>query len=57
MQDDVDISLTATGKPRSGKLIVCSGKGEKFREIPLNAEARRYLDEYNKSAPESCGCR
>ncbi len=33
-------------KPRSGKLIVRSGKGEKFREIPLNAEARRSLSEY-----------
>ncbi len=45
MQDDVDI------KPRSGKLVVRSGKGEKFREIPLNAEARRYLDEYIKVRP------
>jgi integrase len=31
--DDVDL------KPRSGKLMVRSGKGEKFREIPLNCTA------------------
>lgn len=33
-------------KPRSGTLVVRNGKGGKFREIPLNAEARRYLSEY-----------
>jgi site-specific recombinase XerD len=38
-------------KPRSGNLVVRSGKGEKFRELPLNAEARRYLDEYIKVRP------
>lgn len=29
--------------PRSGKVTIWSGKGEKKREIPLNAEARRAL--------------
>lgn len=33
-------------KSRSGKLIVRSGKGEKFREVPLNADARRALNDY-----------
>ncbi|MBN1887426.1 MAG: tyrosine-type recombinase/integrase [Thermoflexales bacterium] len=43
--DDVDI------RPRSGNLVVRSGKGEKFREIPLNAEVRRCLEAYIKVRP------
>jgi len=38
--DDVEI------RPRSGKVIVRSGKGGKYREVPLNAEARQALGQY-----------
>ena len=31
---------------RKGKVIVRSGKGEKYREVPLNAECRRALQAY-----------
>ena len=31
---------------RKGKLAVRSGKGAKYREVPLNADARRALHEY-----------
>ncbi|MBN1890430.1 MAG: tyrosine-type recombinase/integrase [Thermoflexales bacterium] len=33
-------------KPRSGKLLVRLGKGEKSREIPLNGDVRRALGDY-----------
>jgi site-specific recombinase XerD len=31
---------------RKGKVVVRSGKGQKYREVPLNGEARRSLNEY-----------
>jgi site-specific recombinase XerD len=31
---------------RKGKVVVRSGKGQKYREVPLNAEARRSLNAY-----------
>ena len=31
---------------RKGKLVVRSGKGQKYREVPLNLEARRAIGEY-----------
>jgi site-specific recombinase XerD len=31
---------------RKGKVVVRSGKGQKYREVPLNAEARRAIGEY-----------
>ncbi|MGI5818124.1 MAG: tyrosine-type recombinase/integrase [Armatimonadota bacterium] len=31
---------------RKGKVVVRSGKGQKYREVPLNAEARRAIEEY-----------
>lgn len=37
---DVEIS------ERRGRVVVRMGKGEKYREVPLNAEARRALQEY-----------
>ncbi len=33
-------------KPRSGKVIVRSGKGDKYREVPLNADARQAISQY-----------
>ncbi len=33
-------------KPRSGKVIVRSGKGAKYREVPLNAETRQAVGQY-----------
>lgn len=41
---DIDLS------PRSGTIIV-QGKGQKFRTIPLNAEAREALSRYFKVCP------
>jgi site-specific recombinase XerD len=37
-----DLTITE----RAGQLTVRSGKGGKFRQVPLNAEARRALREY-----------
>lgn len=34
---------------RKGKLIVRYGKGQKYREVPLNSDARKALNEYLKS--------
>ena len=34
---------------RKGKLIVRCGKGQKYREVPLNSDARKALNEYLKS--------
>lgn len=39
-----DVPLSA----RKGKVIVRSGKGDTYREVPLNAEARASLDAYLK---------
>lgn len=38
--DDIEMSK------RKGLLKVRSGKGEKYREIPLNSDARRAISEY-----------
>lgn len=43
-----DITLNA----RNGRLTVRSGKGGKYREVPLNAEARRALQEYLVVRPQ-----
>ena len=37
---------------RSGKVVVRSGKGGKYREVPLNAPARRALRRYLVTRPE-----
>lgn len=44
---------------RKGKLIVhaISGKGEKYREVPLNGESRRALREYLAVRPKVAGDR
>jgi len=36
---------------RAGQLTVRSGKGGKYREVPLNAEARRALRDYLQARP------
>jgi site-specific recombinase XerD len=41
--EDVEISK------RKGKVIVRSGKGRRYREVPLNLDARRALQEYLSS--------
>jgi len=43
-----DINLS----PRKGKIVVRQGKGEKRREIPLNAEAREALENWFKLRPD-----
>ena len=40
---------------RSGKVIVRSGKGRKYREIPLNKEARQALQAYLAVRPKDAG--
>jgi site-specific recombinase XerD len=37
---------------RKGKVIVREGKGEKRREVPLNAETRRWLQQYLDERPD-----
>lgn len=37
---------------RKGKLVVRSGKGQKYREVPLNVEARRALSAYMEAREE-----
>jgi site-specific recombinase XerD len=37
---------------RSGKVIVRSGKGRKYREVPLHKEVRKALDAYLKVRPQ-----
>ena len=44
-----DIALSA----RKGKVTVRSGKGAKYRQVPLNADARRALNEYLTVRPET----
>jgi integrase/recombinase XerC len=39
-------------RERSGKVIVRSGKGRKYREVPLNKQARRPLAAYLEVRPE-----
>jgi len=43
--DDVEIG------ERAGKVTVRSGKGAKYRQVPLNAQARRVLNEYLPARP------
>jgi site-specific recombinase XerD len=38
-------------RPRSGKVTVRNGKGNKYREVPLNADARRAIGEYVRVRP------
>lgn len=42
-----DISIS----PRKGEIIVRSGKGEKFRTVPLNSNVRRALKAYMSVRP------
>ena len=44
--DDLELS------ERKGKLTVRSGKGAKYREVPLNADARRALRDYLDVRPQ-----
>jgi len=44
-----DIELSA----RKGKVTVRSGKGAKYRQVPLNADARRALEEYLAVRPQT----
>jgi integrase/recombinase XerC len=46
-----DIALSA----RKGKVTVRSGKGSKYRQVPLNADARRALEEYLAVRPQGEG--
>ncbi len=43
--DDIEIS------ERKGKLIVRSGKGNKYREVPLSVEARKAITDYLEVRP------
>jgi len=43
-----DIELS----PREGKVTVRSGKGSKYRQVPLNADARRALQDYLAVRPQ-----
>jgi site-specific recombinase XerD len=43
-----DVEMTE----RKGKVVVRSGKGQKYREVPLNAEARRALLAYMEARKE-----
>ena len=45
--DDIEIS------ERKGTLTVRSGKGGKFRKLPLNLDVRKALDEYGEVRPRS----
>ena len=42
---------------RAGELTVRSGKGGKYRQVPLNAEVRRALKEYFDVQPKMAGDR
>ena len=42
---------------RSGKVVIRSGKGRKYREIPLHKEARKALAAYLEVRPKDCGGR
>ena len=42
---ELNLSAVEMSK-RKGKLVVRSGKGQKYREVPLNLEARRAIGEY-----------
>jgi integrase/recombinase XerC len=44
-----DIELS----PRKGRVTVRSGKGAKYRQVPLNADARRALDAYLAVRPQT----
>ena len=44
-----DIELSA----RKGKVTVRSGKGAKYRQVPLNADSRRALEEYLAVRPQT----
>lgn len=46
--DSSDIEMSE----RKGKLVVRSGKGQKYREVPLNVEARRALSAYMEAREE-----
>lgn len=46
-----DVEMTE----RKGKLVVRSGKGNKRREVPINAEARRALNVYLKQRGQTQG--
>ena len=43
---DIEISK------RKGKVIIRSGKGQRYREVPLNLDARRALKEYRAERPK-----
>ena len=45
--EDIEIS------PRKGMLTVRSGKGAKYRRVPLNADARRALEAYLETRPKN----
>ncbi len=47
--DDVEIN------ERSGKVVVRLGKGGKYREVPLNADARRAVREWLEVRPATAG--
>ena len=44
-----------TLRERSGMLVVRSGKGEKYREVPLNLDVRKALRAYLDVRPEAAG--
>ncbi|MHC4065243.1 MAG: tyrosine-type recombinase/integrase [Planctomycetota bacterium] len=47
--DEGDVVMSA----RKGKVIVRSGKGDTYREVPLNADARRALKSWRKERQRS----
>lgn len=48
-RDDIEIA------PRKGAVTVRSGKGAKYRQVPLNADARRAISEYLEVRPQDGG--
>ncbi len=44
--NDLEIS------PRKGKVVVQSGKGPKYREVPLNLDTRKALEAYFEEEPQ-----
>jgi site-specific recombinase XerD len=48
-RDDIEMS------PRKGIVTVRSGKGAKYRQVPLNTDARRVISEYLEVRPQDGG--
>ena len=49
--EPADIHLS----PRSGRVVVRQGKGNKYREVPLNIDARKAIARYQELVPAPAG--